>query len=121
MKNHVKTAHGHCMIAVFYMILAAALLWATPGHADIDWQLVVLLGIVVSSHGVLGWGAWRAKNWARSLTLFLAFPLLLLAPFGTLAAILLISYCGSGWGSGSVPAGMLPVAAGKRAGKRGGK
>jgi hypothetical protein len=97
MKNHVKTARGHCIIALCYVLLATLLLWATPGKADIDWHLVVLFAVGVAAHCLLAWGAWRARNWARSLTLFLAFPLLLVAPFGTLAAILLISYCGAVW------------------------
>jgi hypothetical protein len=97
MKPHLKAARGHIAFAVFYIVLGVFLFCIVPAGSDIAWTSVAGLAAVAVIHALLGWGAWLAKNWARVVTLCLAFPMLLMAPLGTLAAILLISYCWTAW------------------------
>jgi hypothetical protein len=96
---HLKTARGHFGFAAWYALIATVLLVMTPAGAGIRWEAPGWLGAALLLHLVLGWGACGARNWARSITLWMCFPLLAVVPLGTLAAIQLISYCGPAWGS----------------------
>ncbi|WP_145652507.1 hypothetical protein [Pseudoduganella lurida] len=94
---HLKTARGHAGFAVWYALLAMLLLVMVPETASPSWWAVAMLGAAMLLHLVLGWGARRAHGWARSVTLWMCFPLLAVVPLGTLAAIQMISYCWRGW------------------------
>ena len=98
MKNHTKAARAHFVFAAAYALPCTVLLLAglLPGR-EIAWQLPTALAALSALHGVLGWGASLAKNWARVLTLALALPALVAVPLGTLVAIQLISYCWLAW------------------------
>lgn len=98
MKNHTKAARAHFIFAAGYALPCLALL--TAGSLlgkEIAWQLPASVAALSAAHGLLGWGASLAKNWARILTLALALPALLAVPLGTLVAIQLISYCWLEW------------------------
>lgn len=98
MKNHTKAARAHFIFAGCYALPCVALLVAGPLLGiEIGWQLPASAAALSAAHAVMGWGAAQAKNWARVLTLVLAFPALLAVPLGTLVAIQLISYCWLGW------------------------
>lgn len=108
MKNHTKTARAHFVIAALYAVPLIGLLVIAPRVVgEPDWQPAGFVAALVFGHALMGWGAWRAKNWARVLTLALAFPALLAVPLGTLLAILLISYCWPAW-DGRIAALTLP-------------
>lgn len=98
MNNHTKAARAHFAFAILYatppmvLLAVAALTGSQP-----DARLPALAAFLATAHGVIGWGAWRAKNWARVSTLALALPALLAVPLGTLVAIQLISYCWQAW------------------------
>lgn len=97
MHNHTKAARAHFTFAVLYAIPPVALLVASLAGSTPDARLPALAASLALAHGLIGWGAWRARNWARVATLALAFPALLVVPLGTLVAILLISYCWQAW------------------------
>lgn len=98
MKNHAKAARAHFIFAGCYA-LACIALFVTGAVLDIamGWRLPASLAALAAAHGAMGWGASRARNWARVLTLVLALPALLAVPLGTLVAIQLVSYCWLGW------------------------
>jgi hypothetical protein len=106
MKNHTKAARAHFIFAGCYALPVAVLLVAGPVLGfQIDWRIPACIAALVAAHALMGWGAVYAKNWARVLTLMLAFPALLAVPLGTLVAIQLISYCWLGWdGCDAMPA-----------------
>lgn len=98
MKHHARAARAHFAFAACYAIPLAALLAAIHLFGKgVDWRLPACVAGLLAAHLLIGWGAWRARNWARVLTLALAFPALLAVPLGTLAAILLISCCWPAW------------------------
>lgn len=98
MKHHAKAARAHFAFAACYAVPLVALLAAIHLFGKgIDWRLPALAGALAIAHILIGWGAWRARNWARIVTLALAFPALLAVPLGTLMAILLISCCWPVW------------------------
>lgn len=105
MKNHAKAARAHFIFAGGYTLLVVASLVASPLLAiEIAWELPACIATLAAVHALMGWGAAQAQNWARVLTLVLAFPALLAVPLGTLVAIQLISYCWLGWdGRGATP------------------
>lgn len=105
MKHHAKAARAHFAFAACYAVPLAALLAAICvfGKA-IDWRVPGFVAALAVAHLLIGWGAWRARNWARVLTLALAFPALLAVPLGTLAGILLISCCWPAWERHGAPA-----------------
>ncbi|WBS02537.1 hypothetical protein OU994_30575 [Pseudoduganella sp. SL102] len=106
MRNHTRAARAHFIFAGCYALSGGALLVAGPLlGVEIGWHLPACVGALAVPHAVMGWGAAKAKNWARVLTLVLAFPALLAVPLGTLVAIQLISYCWLAWdGRGGLPA-----------------
>lgn len=98
MKCHTKAARAHFIFAAVYSLpLAALLASAALIGVEPDWRLEAFVALLVVAHLLVGWGAWRARNWARVITLAFAFPALLVVPLGTLMAILLISYCSPAW------------------------
>jgi hypothetical protein len=98
MKNHTKAAHAHFIFAGCYALPVVALFVAGPVLGmNIDWRIPACIAALVAVHAWMGWGAANARNWARVLTLVLAFPALLAVPLGTLVAIQLISYCWLSW------------------------
>ncbi|MBB3220391.1 hypothetical protein [Pseudoduganella umbonata] len=106
MKNHANAARAHFIFAGCYVLPVIVLLAAGPLLGiEIGWQLPACAAALAAVHAMMGWGAAKAKNWARVLTLVLAFPALLAVPLGTLVAIQLISYCWLGWdGRRALPA-----------------
>ncbi|GGX98829.1 hypothetical protein GJV26_16065 [Massilia dura] len=104
MKHHARAARAHFAFAVLYAVPLAALLAVAPLTGRQPATLpAVFAAMLVIVHLFIGWGAWRARNWARLTTLALAFPALLAIPLGTLVAILLISYCWQAWDDRSSP------------------
>jgi hypothetical protein len=105
MKHHARAARAHFAFAACYAIPLAMLLVAIHLFGKgIDWRVPAGMAGLLVAHLLIGWGAWRAHNWARVLTLALAFPALLAVPLGTLVAILLISCCWPAWESRRAPA-----------------
>lgn len=97
MKNHTKTARVHFIFAAAYALPCIALLAADLLGREIAWPWPAGLAALVVAHGLVGWGASLASNWARIVTLALALPALLAVPLGTLVAIQLISYSWLRW------------------------
>jgi hypothetical protein len=46
------------------------------------------------AYGVVGWGLWGLKEWARSAAIVLAVLQLLLVPLGTILGIIILFYLG---------------------------
>ncbi len=106
MKHHARAARAHFAFAACYAVPLLALLVVAPltGRQP-DMLPAAFVAMLAIAHLFIGWGAWRARNWARLMTLALAFPALLAIPLGTLVAILLISYCWQGWDGHGSPSG----------------
>lgn len=113
MKNHTKAARAHGIFAGCYVFACVALLGAAAMLGiQIDWPLPAGIAALAGLHAAMAWGASKAQNWARVLTLVLALPALLAVPLGTLVAIQLVSYCWLGWdGRGAPPPARLRASA----------
>jgi hypothetical protein len=53
---------------------------------------VVAVALTGIAYGVVGWGLWQLKPWARSTAMVLAALQLIVVPFGTVAGIWILVY-----------------------------